>query len=124
MVKYREAQDKIIELLYDEFKTFRTENREDCQKLSDSLTHQNQILTDHSEKLIELIHTIHGNGTKGLIARINDIETNQKDFVKKFTEIETRERVRTAVLGAICALCSSLGGIIAYILSLYFALNK
>ncbi len=124
MTKHNESQDRIIELLYDEFKTFRAENREDYQKLNETLNYQNQVLTDHSEKLVRLTHTIHGNGTKGLITRIDDIESNQKEFSKKFTEIETREKIRTAVLGAICALCSSLGGVITYILSIYLAINK
>ena len=124
MAKHKEDNDQVVELLYDEFKTFRQENKEDYRRLNQVLDRQNQILVDHSEKLLELVHTVHGNGTKGLIARIDEIENTQKDFAQKFNDIETREKIRTAVLGAICALCSSLGGIIAYILSIYFALNR
>lgn len=124
MAKHKEDNDQVVELLYDEFKTFHQENKEDYRRLNQVLDRQNQILIDHSEKLLELVHTVHGNGTKGLIARIDEIENTQKDFAQKFNDIETREKIRTAVLGAICALCSSLGGIIAYILSIYFALNR
>ena len=123
MPKFDNPHD-MLELFYDEFKTFRSENRENYRKLEDVISTQNTILNTHSEQLIKLVHTVHGNGTKGLVDRINAIEENQKAFASKFTDIETREKIRAAILGVTCAVCSSVGGIIAYVVSIYTSLHK
>jgi deferrochelatase/peroxidase EfeB len=114
----------IINLLFEELKSFRSENREDYKKLENVLTDQNRILDSHSEQLIRLAQTVHGNGNKGLVDRIDDIEKTQKAFAEKIADIETREKVRAAVLGAICAVCSSIGGVITYLVSVYISIHK
>ena len=87
---------------------------------------QNRALLEHTEELIKLTQTVYGNGSgnTGVLARLDQIEKNQKEFREKFLKIETQEKVRSAVLGAICALCSSVGGIITYFISVYISLSK
>lgn len=115
---------EMVELLFDEIRTFHAENRTDYKHLEEILSDQKSLLITHSEQLIKLTQTIHGDGNKGLIDRINTIEKVQAEFAAKFASIETKEKVRAAVLGVICALCSSIGGIITYIISLYVSVGK
>lgn len=113
----------VVELLYEELKTFRLESKEENQRIEMSMAEQSRTLQSHTEQLIKLIQLVHGNGNKGLIDRIEDLEKSQEEFSKKFQDIETKEKIRAAVLGVICALCSSLGGIITYVVSIYTSLK-
>lgn len=114
----------IIELLYEEIKTFRSETREENKHIEQVLESQSKILASHSEQMIKLMQIIHGDGNKGLIDRINALEQLQSKFSEKFAAIETREKIRATVLGMVCALCSSIGGVITYIISLYMSFTK
>ena len=114
----------VVELLFEELRTFRAETREDYKQLNQAIAEQNRMISTHSEQMVELIQIIHGNGNKGLVDRISALEKNQEEFKQKFADIETREKVRAAVLGVICAICSSIGGIITYLVSLYFSIGK
>lgn len=118
------ASREMMELLFDEIRTFHSENRNDYKHIEEILSSQKDMLMAHSEQLVKLTQTIHGDGNKGLIDRINAIEKVQTEFAAKFASIETKEKVRAAVLGVICALCSSIGGIITYIISIYISTGK
>lgn len=113
----------VVELLYEELKTFRAESREENQRMEQTMAEQSKTLQSHTEQLIKLIQLIHGNGNKGLLDRIDSLEKTQEEFAKKFRDIETKEKIRAAVLGVICALCSSLGGILTYVVSIYTSLK-
>lgn len=110
------------ELLFEELRTFHKESREDYQHLESILEDQRNMLISHSEKLVKLTEVIEGN--KGIVERLNAVEKMQEQFASKFSEIETKEKVRAAVLGVICALCSSVGGIATYLVSVYISLHK
>lgn len=120
----RRASDKVIELLFEEFKHFRNECKDDSQATRKSIEDQSKLLLNHTEQLIKLSHVLNGNGTKGLISRIEELESYNEIVKRKFTKIETTAKVRAAVLGFICAVCSVLGGVITYCISLYIALHK
>lgn len=118
------VSQEMAELLFEELRTFHNENRNDYKHLESILSEQRNMLVSHSEQLIKLTQTIHGDGNKGLIDRIDAIEKVQAEYAEKFANIETREKVRAAILGVVCALCSSIGGIITYIISVYISVNK
>lgn len=126
MSKFNNANNfqTVIELLYEEIKTFRTEHKEEYRHLEEIITNQSAEIGQHSEQLVKLIHTVHGNGNKGLVERIDLIEKKQTEFAEKFENIETKEKIKAAILGLICTVCSALGGIIAYAISIYSNLNK
>ena len=123
MAKFNNSHD-VAELLYEELKTFHHESRDDYKRLETILADQKDMLVAHSEQLVKLTQTIHGDGNKGLIDRIDTIEKVQAEFAQKLANIETKEKIRAAVLGVVCALCSSIGGIITYIVSVYISINK
>lgn len=112
--------------VYEDFRSFRSENKEGQKHLESVLETQNRALLEHTQELIKLTQTVYGNGNgnTGVLARLDQIEKNQKEFKEKFLKIETQEKIRSAVLGAICALCSSIGGIITYFISVYISLSK
>ena len=120
----RRSSDKLIELFYEEFKHFRTESKDSDQTLRKSIEDQSKLLLNHTEQLIKLAHIINGEGTKGLVARVESLERASKTVEKKISRLETQDKIRVAVLGAICTVCSTLGGIIAYCISVYIALHK
>lgn len=116
------SSHEVAELLFEELRTFHKESREDYQHLESILEDQRDMLISHSEKLVKLTEVIEGN--KGIVERLNAVEKMQEQFASKFSEIETKEKVRAAVLGVICALCSSIGGIATYLVSVYISLHK
>ena len=116
------SSHEVAELLFEELRTFHKESREDYQHLESILEDQKDMLISHSEKLVKLTEVIEGN--KGIVERLNAVEKTQEQFAAKFTEIETRDKVRAAILGVICALCSSVGGIVTYLVSVYISLHK
>lgn len=126
MSKFNNANSfqTVVELLYEEIKTFRNEHKEEYRHLEQAINNQSTMLTGHSEQLVKLVQIVHGDGNQGLVERIDLIEKTQKEFAEKFTAIETREKIRAAILGAICALCSSIGGIITYVISIYTSMQK
>lgn len=124
MEQNRRSADSIIELLYDEFKIFRTESKEDIRTLREAIETKNRILEEHTEQLIKLNHTIHGNGTKGLADRLQDLEKAYQSLTEEVREIKTKEKIKECVLGVICAICSTVGGILAYALSVYLNFIK
>lgn len=126
MSKFNNANNfqTIVELLYEEIKTFRSETREENKHIEKVLENQSNILAAHSEQMIKLVQIIHGDGNKGLIDRINSLEKMQEEFIHKFNAIETKEKIRAAVLGVVCALCSAAGGVITYAISVYSSFHK
>ena len=126
MSKFNNANNfqTVVELLYEEIKTFRNEHKDEYRHLEDTISNQSSILSEHTTQLVKLVQTVHGDGNQGLVERIDKIEKMQKEFEEKFTAIETKEKIRAAVLGIICALCSSIGGIITYIVAIYTSLHK
>lgn len=111
------------ELLFQEIRDFRKENREDYNQIQETLAAQKEVLSEHSVALQQLTEVIHGNGNKGVIDRIEELEKAQHMFEDKFSEIETKEKIRAAILGVICAICSAVGGVITYMISVYISLK-
>lgn len=107
----------VLNLLYEELMAFRTELREDNKILQDSLESTNATLCNHTEQLIKLSHTL--NGTNGIVSRLSEVELTQKQLAAEVLEIKTKERIRNAVICAICTLGSAIGGAFTWCLSMY-----
>jgi hypothetical protein len=115
-----DISNDVMSMLYSEFQNFREECREEFQEIREDAKAKNEIIQLHSETLLKLNLSLQGNGCKGLIERVNDLETCQSTFTKKFSDLDTKEKIKLATVGAVCATCSTLGGVLTYMISLYF----